>query len=245
MAILTIDEWDVTDIENNFENGIYSYEITIPSDYKLFINNKEVSDSDIAKEGDNGELERLTKYVSISKTKTYEINNLVYEPKIKIVDASDSIIKYEIKNNKIVINDNFKEIKSLEDAKKYIKDDFNILELAENYSLFLTNDLGGSYHGLYKLTPYLIKDSYMYEMAYGWATQVDITFVSNHSLKNPPFTNEEVKNFVIYNDDAFSVEVYLEKNMVVRGEERKDIMHDRLYFVYYEGGYKLVDMKSI
>ena len=119
------------------------------------------------------------------------------------------------------------------------------MELAKNYSLFLTNDLGGSLYGFYKFTPYLIKDSYMYEYLHGWATQIDIHFVSNHRLKNPVFTNEKLENFEIYNENAFSCEVYLEKNMVVNGQDRVDKMHDRLYFIYYEGGYKLVDMKSV
>jgi len=85
----------------------------------------------------------------------------------------------------------------------------------------------------------------MYDMAYGWSHNVDITFVSSHRLKNPVFTNESVKNFIIYNDNAFSCEVYLEKNMVVSGKDKVDVMHDRLYFIYYEGGYKLVDIKSL
>ena len=245
MAILTIDEWNITDIDTNFENGIFSYEITIPENYKLYINDKLANDDDKINEGDIEGLERLTEYIEISKSKTYKINNLVYEPSIKILDNNDKDVQYEVKNGKIVVSNEFKEIETLENAKEYIKEDFDILNLAENYSLFLTNDLGGSLHGFYKLSPYLIKDSYMYQMAYGWATNVDITFVSNHYLKNPVFTNEEVKNFVIYNDSAFSCEVYLEKNMVVRGEDRKDTMHDRLYFIYYDGGYKLVDMKSI
>ena len=128
-----------------------------------------------------------------------------------------------------------------------IKDDFDILKFAEMYSLFLTDDLAhGVYgHGFSKLSPYLIKDSYMYEMAHGWAYQVDITFVSNHRLKNPTFTNESVSNFIIYNDNAFSCEVNLEKNMTVNNEDRIDKMHERLYFIYYNDGYKLVDMRSI
>ncbi len=245
MAILTIDEWDVKDIETYFEDGLYSYEINIPKDYKLYINNKEVEDSDISKDGDIEGLDRLTKYVEIRKSKTYEIKNLVYEPKIKIVDKDNKEVKFEIKDGKISIFSEFKEIEKLEDAKKYIKDDFDVLKLAENYSLFLTNDLGGERHGFYKLSPYLIKDSYMYEYLYGWATQVDITFVSNHRLKSPAFTNEVVKNFIIYNDNAFSCEVSLEKNMLVNGQDRVDKMHDRMFFVYYENGYKLVDMKSV
>lgn len=245
MAILTIDEWEVLNTDTFFDKGLYSYEITIPSSYKLYINNTEVDDSDITEEGDVAGLERLTKYVEISKSKTYEIDNLVYEPTIKIVDNNNKEVQYKENSGKILISDEFKKFDSLESAKEYIKDNFNPMELAKNYSLFLTNDLGGSLYGFYKFTPYLIKDSYMYEYLHGWATQIDIHFVSNHRLKNPVFTNEKLENFEIYNENAFSCEVYLEKNMVVNGQDRVDKMNDRLYFIYYEGGYKLVDMKSV
>jgi len=245
MAILSINEWEIESIATYFEDGIYNYEITIPNDYKLYINNIEVSNEDITKEGDVSGLERLTEHIEISKSKTYEINNLVYEPKIKITNKNNKDIDYKIDGNKINIEYGFKEIEKYEDAKSYIKDDFDIMSLAENWSLFLTDDLNGSYHGFHKLTPYLITDSYMYEMAYGWSHNVDITFVSSHRLKNPVFTNERLENFIIYNDNAFSCEVYLEKNMIVSGKDKVDIMHDRLYFIYYDGGYKLVNMESI
>lgn len=245
MAILTINEWNVEDIETFFDNGIYNYEISIPSNYKLYINDKVVSDDLITEEGDVSGLERLTKHIEISKSKTYEINNLVYEPEIKITDNNGKEIDYKLDGNKIAIDYNFKEIKTLEEAKEYIKGDFDIMKLAENWSLFLTDDLSGSYHGFYQLTPYLITDSYMYEMAYGWSRNEDISFVSSHRLKNPVFTNEKLENFIIYNENAFSCEVYLEKNMIVSGKDKVDIMHDRLYFIYYEDGYKLVNMESI
>ena len=247
MAILTIDEWEVNEINLDLENGIYAYEINIPSNYKLYINNVEVNDSSITKEGDVADLEKINESVEIAKSKTYEINNLIYEPTIKIVDENSNEVEYKKDNNKISVNGVFKEIATLEEAKEYIKDDFDILNLAENYSLYLTDDLAhGVYgHGFNKLSPYLIKGSYMYEMAYAWGHQVDITFVSNHYLKNPIFTNESLKDFIIYGENAFSVLVHLEKNLVVQGNAKVDKMNDRLYFVYYEGGYKLVDMKSI
>lgn len=245
MAILKVDEWEVENIETYFEDGIYSYEISVPNNYKVYVNEKELSSSDITREGDVEGLERLTKHIEICKSKTYKINNLVYKPIIKIVDANNKNVDYKIENNKIVVGANFKEVEKFADAKEYLKEDFDVLKLAENWSLFLTDDLGGSYHGFFKLTPYLIEDSYMYEMAYGWSHNVDITFVSSHRLKNPVFTNEEVKNCIIYNENAFSCEVTLEKNMVVSGKDKVDEMNDRLYFIYYNGGYKLVDMKSI
>ena len=245
MAILTVNEWEVENIETYFENGIYKYDISVPSNYKVYVNDTELVKEDVVQEGDINGLERLTEHLEIQKSKTYEIDGLVYEPDIKIVDENNKEVEFESKEDKIIVSKDFKKIEKLEDAKEYIKDDFDILKLAENWSLFLTDDLQGSYHGFHQLTPYLILDSYMYEMAYGWSHNVDITFVSAHRLKNPIFTNERVENFVIYNENAFSCEVYLEKNMVVSGKDKIDIMHDRLYFIYYDGGYKLVNMESI
>ena len=85
----------------------------------------------------------------------------------------------------------------------------------------------------------------MYNMAHGWATGIDITFVSRHYLLNPVFTDEGIENCTIYSDDAFSCEVKLKKNMkLYTGVSKIDEMHDDLFFVYYENGYKLVDMQS-
>ena len=245
MAILTVNEWEVENIETYFENGIYKYDISVPSNYKVYVNDTELVKEDVVQEGDVKGLERVTEHLEIQKSKTYEIDGLVYEPDIKIVDENNKEVDFESKEDKIIVSKDFKKIEKYEDAKEYIKDDFDILKLAENWSLFLTDDLQGSYHGFNQLTPYLILDSYMYEMAYGWSHNVDITFVSSHRLKNPVFTNERIENFVIYNENAFSCEVYLEKNMVVSGKDKIDIMHDRLYFIYYDGGYKLVNMESI
>lgn len=245
LGILSIPEWEVKDIKNYLDKGIYNYQITIPNNYHLYINNHEVLKDSSVKEKDIKGLERLTKYIDIIKLNDYEINNLVFKPSIKILDNNKKEVKYNTKKNIITVPINFKEVKTYEEVKKYLKEDINIMEIAKNWSLYLTDDLYGPYHGFTKFTPYLIKDSYMYEMAYGWSHNVDITFVSNHYLKKPIFTNESLSNFIIYNDNAFSCEVYLEKNMIVNGKDKKDIMHDRLYFIYYNNGYKLVNMESI
>ena len=242
MAILTIDEWDIVDYQNYFDKGIYAYEIKVPEKYTVKVNGNTLSKDDIVSEGDVAGLERLTEYIEIEKSKTYEVNNLVYKPEITILDENNKEVEYKVEDNKINVSKEFKKVKTLEEAKSYLKDDFDILKLAENWSLYLTNDLGG---GLNTLMPYLIKDSYYYTMAYNWSRNIDRTFVSSHRLKNPVFTNEVVEDFIIYNDNAFSCKVYLEKNMVVSGKDKQDIMNDRLYFIYYEGNYKLVNMESI
>lgn len=246
MVILKINQWEVKDVEMKCDRGFFNYEVTIPANYQLVINDQVVNDDYVSEIRDVEGLERVTQYVSVHETKTYQMDGFVKEPQIKIMDDKNQEVEYTTDSNKIVVQDvKFEEIEDYETAKKKIKGDFDILSLARNWSLVLTNDLGGPEHGFYKLAPYLLEDSYMYDMAYGWTHQVDITFVSEHSLKNPPFTNQKVSNFVFYNDKAFSCEVYLEKNMTLFYGSKVDVMHDRLYFVYVDGGYKLVDMKSI
>ena len=127
-----------------------------------------------------------------------------------------------------------------------------IQKIAEDWSLYLTDDLKGNLHGFYNINKYLIKDSDIYKNAYKWATGIDITYVSSHVLSNPTFTNERIENFKIYNENAFSCEVYLQKNLKLTNANKRieDIMHERMYFAYYQtqdnnGEWKLVNMQSI
>ncbi len=245
MGILNSDEWEIVNSENYFDNGLYSYEIAIPENYQLYINNKLVNDKYIIETKDVDNLSELTEFISISKKNIYNINNLIYEPEIKILDENNKEVNYILNDNKINIDKEFLKISTYEEAKKYLKNDFDIMELAENYSLFLTDDLGGERHGLYKLTPYMLKDTDVYKRALSWSIGPDILMVSEHTFKNPRFTNEKLENFIIYNDLAFSVEVHLEKNMIVSHKDKVDVMNDRLYFIYYDGSYKWVKSESI
>ncbi len=131
---------------------------------------------------------------------------------------------------------------------KKIKGDVDIERIAKDWSLYLTDDLDGKLNGFYNISQYMIKDSYMYKYAYKWATNVDITFVSSHILDNPTFTDVSLKNFTIYSENAFSCEIYLQKNLTLskdRSKKIKDKMNERMYFAYYEGEWKLVNMQSI
>ena len=101
----------------------------------------------------------------------------------------------------------------------------------------MTDDLNGELHGLYTVYDFLIKDSDYYRYAYEWATGIDITFTSTHTIDS--FTNERVTNFNQYNENCFSCEVYFEKNMsLYRGSTyvgaRTDVFHSIMYFLYID-----------
>ena len=101
----------------------------------------------------------------------------------------------------------------------------------------MTQDLTGANNGYGQLSPYLIKGSYLQDVAWQWATGIDITFTSSHTLKDPPFQVENVSNYVVYSENCFSCDIRLEKKMVLSktGEEVDDVINSTFYFVKYDG----------
>ena len=105
-----------------------------------------------------------------------------------------------------------------------------------------------------RIDDYLIPSSYQYEVARKYATGVDITFTSAHTLADPAFTDSEVSNFAWITEDCFSVDIRFVKHMRLRsGAMVDDPMNDRFYFVRYDDtddgadnpAWKLASMKEI
>ena len=125
----------------------------------------------------------------------------------------------------------------------------DVLKVAQDWSLFMTNDLAFS-----KIKGYLIPSSYQYEVALKYANGEDITFTSRHTLMDPAFTDSAVTNFNWITDDCFSVDIRFVKHMrLYYGTPVDDPMNDRFYFVWYDDTaddvdnptWKLVSMKEI
>lgn len=242
LKLLNYTKWEVIDIKSHIEKGLYTVKANLPEDYKLYINGKEVKDSI---DSENKVLALFAQYTDIKKFKEYEISGLIQKPKVVVKDASGKEIKTTTTDDVITVEQKYFTTDDNAEAQTKLVEGFDILAFAEKYSLFLTNDLSGYEHGFSQLRQYVIEGTDMYKIMYGWAHGIDITFTSRHTLKNPTFTNEKLSNFIIYSDKAFSVDVTLEKNMTVKGEDRIMKMNDRLSFVYYDGGWKLLNMESI
>lgn len=125
----------------------------------------------------------------------------------------------------------------------------DVLKVAQDWSLFMTNDLAFS-----KIKGYLIPSSYQYEVARKYASGEDITFTSRHTLMDPAFTGSKVTNFQWITDRCFSVDISFVKHMRLwYGTPVDDPMNDRFYFVRYDDtangadgpAWKLVSMKEI
>jgi len=246
LGLLTFSVWETENVSSIMEEGLYDYTFEVPSTYQIKINEKELTTEDRKEETENEGLLEISKYVEIPTLVTYEIKGLLEEPTIEITDKSGNNIEYKKEDGKITKELNFQKITTLEEAKEKIENMPEILKMAKDWSLFLSKDLTGPKHGYNTISNYLIEGSYLAKYAYSWATGVDITFTSSHTLSNPPFTNELVENFEIYNENAFSCEVYLIKHMIIKGNKKlDDTMHDRMYFVRINNEWKLVNMEAM
>ena len=117
----------------------------------------------------------------------------------------------------------------------------DVLQVLKDWSLFMSCDLEFA-----PLSKHLIYNSYQYKIAYKYNYSIDRTFTSWHSLKNPAFTEEEVKNFTWLTDSCFSVDIRFVKHMLVSGLDIDDEMNERCYFAKDSyGNWKLVGMKEV
>lgn len=119
----------------------------------------------------------------------------------------------------------------LDSVPEEIAAEIDVVDAAQKWSLFMSNDLRFKL-----LSPYLIKGSYQYDVAYKYANGVDITFTSNHSLKDPAFTEVSATNFIQIADNCFSVDIHFVKHMHLTrtGADVDDETNDRFYFVKYD-----------
>ena len=254
LGMFSYPTWQVKECKLNSDRGIFYYDIMVPSNYTVRVNSSKLSKNYISDSKTNDDYKVFSKYMDLPKMVNYKLDNFVSQPEIVIEDETGKKLEYEIKNHRLELSSLFRTSDTYDEAKHYLEKEIDVLDIAKKWSLFLTDDLKGERHGFNELNQYLVKGTNIYNMAYSWATSIDITFTSKHTLKDPTFTNTKISNFEMYGKKAFSCIVYLEKNMkLANGSDKVDRMHEKLYFVYYDDTndgennphWKMVDMKAI
>lgn len=244
LGILSFEEYSIKEIETYSKNGIYNIDVYVNSNYDLYINDIKVSDEDLLSKEEIKEYSEVYNKVDLPYENHYKITNLTKKPKIKVMNGNNEVKVTNEKSNYYGVT-YFKTDDKDAAFEKLTNKDYDPLTFAKNWSLFLTADLPGERYGLYTLTPNLVEGTALYKRAYSWATNVDITFTSMHTLDKDTFTNVKMNGFTVYNENAFSVDIYLEKNMtLVNGEKRVDTLNDTFYYAYIDGAYRLITMKS-
>lgn len=244
LGILSFEEYSIKEIETYSKNGIYNIDVYVNSNYDLYINDVKVSDDDLLSKEEIKEYSEVYNKVDLPYENHYKITNLTKKPKIKVMNGNNEVKVTNEKSNYYGVT-YFKTDDKDAAFEKLTNKDYDPLTFAKNWSLFLTADLPGERYGLYTLTSNLVEGTALYKRAYSWATNVDITFTSMHTLDKDTFTNVKMNGFTVYNENAFSVDIYLEKNMtLVNGEKRVDTLNDTFYYAYIDGAYRLITMKS-
>ncbi len=249
LGLLVYNEYDIDNIKTYDDKGLYTVNVEVADNYDLYINDIKVDKKEIKETSIIPEFAEVYDLVELPKFNHYEITGLTFEPKIEVKDASGNKINI-IEDGTNLYAADFKKFNTLEEAGSNIKDNFNPIDFATNWSKFLTWDLGDDHNlGFDYLAENLIKGTDLYQRGYNWATQVDIQFTSIHTLNS--MTGQKVSNITIYNDNAFSAEVEVDKNMTIQsnGEnpafDKTDKFHEMMYFVYYDGAYRVINMTTI
>lgn len=241
LGLLKYEKFEVESIHPHLENGLIYYEVKIPSNYTLYVDGEVYENYTKSENIEN--LDYMYYNDAMPKMVTYEIKNLEKTATIEVENWNGEKVNLKQEGVYYSIDAGIK-VATQEEAES-ILGEVDIKSVAEDWSLFLTKDLSGGNYGFQTFKKYVIEGTDMYKQAFNWAHSIDITFTSSHSLKNPPFINERIENFVIYGSDAFSCEVYLEKQMVVKGQNQTDVMHDRLSFIKVNGEWKLMNITGI
>jgi hypothetical protein len=211
----------------------YNYVIKLPDNFKVSVNGQEAAKY-VTETSSNEKYQYVADYAKMPGFATYEIKNAICEPQVEIADNLNQKVECVFENGVFEIT----EQTGLDAIPEEISATVDVLEIAKMWSKFMTTDLEGSQKGFGTMKKYLIKNSYLYDVAYKWVTNIDITFVFGHVLKNPPFTDEKVTNFISYGDNMFSCDIYFVKHMKDlkdRNEgEIEDVMNSTFYFMNYD-----------
>lgn len=201
--------------------------ILADSRYSIKVDGKNIS-KEAVEFAANKDYEQLVDYVeNLPQIGNNEIAILKKDAEILVADELGNPINLEPGKDFY----DFTDKKSLiTEVPAEISAEIDILTLAHNWSLFMSDDLSFN-----QIKPYLIEGSYQYKKAHEYATGIDITFVSAHTFANPAFTGNTVTNFKWITDTCFSVDVSFVKHMILRsGKKVDDAMNRRIFFVKYD-----------
>ncbi len=222
---------------HSYEGGdppLSRFNVQLPDSFTL-----KVADYEFAKESgersenpDEKELAKYTSGIELHDLISYKVFSLAKNAKVEITDNLGKVSEYMLSENSLIITGESGESEMPEELKKKI----DPMLFAERWSRFLTNDLGATKReGFNIISGYFTRDSAYYKEALGWISNIDSTFTSAHL--DPTFSEKQIRDFIKYNDNCFSVRVSLVKSMYLTrtGETVLDPLDLIVYFANYEG----------
>ena len=217
------------------DKSLLTIEITVPNDYTVHVDGQHVQPTRISyaegfKDGGN--------YVELPGESVYVLDHLTKWPELRITDGGRDV-SFKM-SEKITLGLEYEKCASLEAAGC----DFDAIDFIQKWMKFMQNDLSGGRRGFNTLEKCFVKDSEQYKFAYAWATNVDITFVSDHVILDPAFTDESVSNVVKYNDNAVSFDGYIKFHIKVKGKEKPQTFNSTIYLIKYDDAWRVVNIRG-
>lgn len=221
---------------------IADYTLTVPENFTVKLDEGFDSSLYIVGTEENSKYQYVSEFVGMPGLVTFLFASSLEAPQITITDNRGVSYAAEFKNGALRITDQAGE----DELPESISAEVDPIYYAKMWSLFTTDDLDDN-HGFGTIRKILIPASYLYDQAYSFAHSVDITFISNHRMDDPPFSAESMSNVVVYSDDCFSCDIYLSKEMELNKQVKHitNITNATFYFVKYDGSWKIVDMQDI
>ncbi len=222
---------------HNYEGGdppLSRFNVQLPDSFTLKAANYEFAkeSGERSENPDEKELEKYTSGIELHDLISYKVFSLSKNAKVQITDNLGESAEYLLSENSLIITGERGGNEMPEELKKKI----DPLLFAERWSRFLTNDLGSSKRdGFNIISGYFTKDSAYYKEALGWISNIDSTFTSNHLA--PTFSEKQIRDFIQYNENCFSVRVSLLKSMYLprTGATVVDPLDLIVYFANYNG----------
>ena len=217
---------------NQIEVPLFDCIVTLPANFGLRVNGKQLFDVPYTYLSNPG-YQYIKQYMDPPFLCEYRIEGLAKAPTLNVTDNIGNTVNYLMtKGGELTIT----KLSGFDELPEELSAQVDPLDIAKKWSLFMTNDLEGSLNGYYNMRNYLVRDSYYDTVAYQWATNIDITFISDHIFRDPAFSKESVSNVVIFANNCFSCDIYFEKHMTLTrtGKAQDDIFHRQIFFVYID-----------
>lgn len=218
----------------SYEGGNYldlTYlSVTAPGNYLITVDGALVPE-EVREAVENTSLDTIRQYDPyVPQYYDYCVAVLKKDAAVEIRDLFGNTVEYDTDASVLDLTQS----SGLADIPADIASEVNVLDVAKRWSLFMTKDLEGESYGFYNMSQDLIEGSPLYESARRWVISIDITFTSDHTLGNPPFSEESAANFTRLSENSFYVDVVIVKDMYVNNALVPDTMSNRLYFVKYD-----------
>lgn len=230
LSILTITDWEITEIEPVFTVTTNDYYIEAPSTYTVTVNGVTLAPRyRTGREVANEALRNIASYVDLPTIVEYRIEDLVNRPKIRALDADgiEHPIISDAHGNVTVDEADIWGAHVTEMPKE--REDL-ALQMAKVWDQYASKELGGGRYGLGTVQKYLIRDSYYWEVALAY--QKTLPYVTSNMLLS--YSDVVVDDYVEYSEDCFSCHIAFDKKLQVVKSARQltSSVDMTVYYVY-------------